>query len=159
MMALLMALQIVLGMFDILILPSIRLSFGFLAVAATGMLYGPVAAGLQAALGDILVALFFPKGAFFPGLTLSALLGGVIYGLVLYKKPWTWLQLLLAKGSVNLFINILLNTYWLSILQGAAMGVLFWPRVVKNLVLLPLEVALLFALSRLLQRLAHKIPM
>lgn len=156
--ALLTALQIVLGLLNINLLPTVRLSFGFLMVAACGMLYGPVVAGLQAMVCDLLSLFLFATGAWLPGLTLSALLGGMVYGFVLYKKPWTWQRLLLAKGIVNVFINMGLNTFWLSLASGDAMLATLWPRVVKNLVLLPVEVLMLVAMSQILRRLSARIP-
>lgn len=155
---LLLALQVVLGMLGIMIQQTLRLSFDFLMTAASGMLFGPVVAGLQAVLADLLGVILFPKGAYFPGFTLTALLGGLIYGLALYQRPWSWPRLLLAKGLINVLLNTLLNTYWLTLLQGQAMGVLLLPRLLKNLALLPIEVALLLVLAQVLTRLSTRIP-
>lgn len=153
------AIQVVLVVtFDSLVSASLMITVDFLMVVATGMLYGPVVAGLQAALVDLLTALLFPKGAYFPGFTLSALLGGLVYGFMLYKRPWTWQRLLLSKAIVNVFINIGLNTFWISLILGKAMQLLLWPRVVKNLVLLPVEVLMMVAVAHILRRLTPKIP-
>lgn len=153
------AIQVVLVVaFDSLVSASLMITIDFVMVVASGMLYGPVVAGLQAAVVDILTALLFPKGAFFPGFTLSSLLGGMVYGFVLYKRPWTWQRLLLSKAIVNVCINIGLNTFWLSLILGKAIQVLIWPRLTKNLVLLPVEVLLMVGVAQILRRLAPRIP-
>lgn len=159
MIGLLTALQIVLSMTtDIMITTDIRLSLHFLTVAACGMLFGPLAAAAQGAICDVLVAFIAPKGAFFPGFTLSALVGGLIYGLLLYQRPWTWWRLLLAKGLVNLVVNVGLNSLWISMMQGSAMNALIPVRLLKNLLSLPLEAALLIALGVVLRRLLKAMP-
>lgn len=155
---LLLSLQVVLRLTGITIQQTLRLSFGFLMTAATGMLFGPVMAAIQGALADLLGTMLFPEGAFFPGFTLTALLGGLVYGFVLYQRPWNWPRLLLAKAGVNLLLNTLLNTYWLTLIQGRAMGALIWPRFLKNLALLPIELVLLVALAQLLCRMEKRIP-
>jgi len=48
-------------------------------------------------------------------------------------------------------INVLLNTYWLSITGGSAMLALIPARALKNMLLLPLEALLLFVLIAALQ--------
>ena len=56
----------------------LRISFGYLAVAACGYLFGPTPAMLVAALSDIIVFLIHPNGAFNFGFTLNAALVEVI---------------------------------------------------------------------------------
>lgn len=63
-----------------------RIGFGFIPVAMVAIMYGPWFAGGAYALGDILGMLIFPKGAYFPGFTLTACLTGIIFGLILYKR-------------------------------------------------------------------------
>ena len=52
--------------------PVMKIGLGFSAVAICAMLYGPWWTALTAALGDLLGALLFPTGAYFPGFTLTA---------------------------------------------------------------------------------------
>lgn len=98
-----------------------------------------------------------PDGIFFPGFTLNAILGGVIYGLFFYKNRVSLSRCIAAKVSVNLFLNILLNTYWLSILYGDAYLVLLVSRLWKNIVLLPFEVTLLFVVLRTVSALLPRV--
>lgn len=140
---LLIGLQLVLRSFAIQLAPSIRISLGFVMVGAAGMLYGPVVAALQAMAVDLLGVLLFPTGgAFFPGFTLSALVGGAINGLLLYRqKPTLW-RAIAVRGANNLVVNVFLNTLWLSIMQGQGMIALLGPRMLKILIAMPFEVAL-----------------
>lgn len=152
------AAQIVLGLMDIQVLPSMRFSFGYLAASITGMLFGPAVAGLQCALVDVIKAFTMSKGAFFPGYTLSALVGGLIYGFVLYERPHTWQRVLLARGLVNLIANVVLNTLWIMITQGSAMSAVIGPRILKNALFLPVEVALILAVSVAIARAQRFLP-
>lgn len=142
---LLMALDIILTRFVAIETPIVRIGFGFLPVAIIAMLYGPWIAGVAAALADFMGIMLFPKVAlYFPGFTLSAFLGGIIYGLVLYKKPKTLGRLVLAILLVTVFVNLGLNTLWLTILLDKAIYVIFPARFIQNLVLAPVDIALLY---------------
>ena len=77
--ALLTALYVVLERFLSINMWNMRIGFAFIALALSGMLYGPVAAGLVGAAGDILGMLLFPTGPYFPGFTLNAFLTGAVY--------------------------------------------------------------------------------
>lgn len=124
--------------------PTLRIGFGFLCNATIGMLYGPVVGMLGGACTDILgyFAGNMSMGAYFPGCTLTAVVGGLIWGLWLYPARPTLPRVIGAKACINLICNIGLNTLWLSITGGKAMSALLLVRVQKNLILLPLEVML-----------------
>ena len=67
-------------------MPLTKIGLGFAAVMVCGMLYGPGWAALCAGLGDLVGSLLFPTGAYFPGFTVTAAIGGAILGAALYKK-------------------------------------------------------------------------
>ncbi|MEG2199856.1 MAG: folate family ECF transporter S component, partial [Anaerovorax sp.] len=98
--AFLMALEIILTRFLSLFMPFLRLGLGFLPVAITGILYGPLWAGASYAIGDILGMLIYPTGPYFPGFTLTTFLTGVTYGLILHKKQITWKRVIFAASIV-----------------------------------------------------------
>lgn len=108
-----------------------RIGFGFIPVAMVAIMYGPWFAGGGYALGDILGMLIFPKGAFFPGFTLTACLTGIIFGLILYKKEITWKRSLLAAVIVVVSMNLFLDTYWLHILMGQGFLAMLPLRIIK----------------------------
>ena len=117
----LLAIQMLLSSFGVFQLTeSVKISLAHLALAPTAMLFGPVAAGIQGALSDFLGYLLRPSGPYFPGFTLTALLGGVIYGMLLYKTKRTFWQIVLARLLIVVFVNICLNTVFLAMLYGPA---------------------------------------
>lgn len=141
---LLISLQVVLTRFLGIETPIVRVSFGFLPLALSGMLFGPLVGGITGAMADILGMLIFPKGAYFPGFTVSTALSGVVYGIFLYKKPKSIINISLAAIVVTLFINLGLNTLWLSMLTGKAVYAIITPRIVKNLIELPIRVIVIY---------------
>ena len=160
--ALLIAVNITLDLLGLTIRlpPNLRISFGFLCNAAIGMLFGPAAAMLAGVGTDVLgyFAGNLSMGAYFPGFTVTAVVSGLLWGVWLYSGKVTVVRALGAKLCVNLFCNIGLNSLWLSMMGGEAMNVLLIARVPKNLVLLPLEAALLYAGMRMVQRVYRALP-
>ncbi len=152
--AMLLAIEVVLN--SVVYLPIgdfLRISFGYLAVAACGYLYGPSPAMLVAALSDILVFMIHPSGAFFPGFTLNAALGGLVYGLTFYGHDGVkWPRVLLAQGIIAAGLHIALNTLWLSLLLGKGYLALLPLRMLKNAVQYPIDVTLVYFLLTVLHR-------
>lgn len=139
----------------------LRISFGFLTNAAIGMLFGPVV-GIMAGISTDVLGYFIggnaAMGAYFPGYTLTAAVGGLIWGLWLYPRKVTVWRVIGAKACINLVCNIGLNTFWLTLTSGDAMRVLLATRVPKNLLLLPIEVALLYFFMRQVERIDRALP-
>ncbi len=132
--AMLTALEIVLSRFLSLNAWNIKIGFNFVPVVAAAILYGPIGAGLVAALGDFLGALLFPIGTYFPGFTLTAFLTGCVYGFFLYKEQ-SWPRIIAAVGINQLILSLFLNTLWISILYGSPYGPLLATRLVQCLIL------------------------
>ena len=131
---------------------SLKISLAHLAIAPTAILFGPVVAGLQGALSDLLGFMLKPTGPYFPGFTLTAALLGVIYGLLLYKTKRTTWQIIAARVIVCLFVNIGLNTVFLTMLYGPSRLATLPLRAFKNIVQLPIDCLLLGAVSRAVKR-------
>ena len=150
---LLLAIQMVLSSYGVIeVNDSLKISLAHLAVAPTAILFGPVAAGLQGGLSDVLGFLLKPTGPYFPGFTLSAALLGVIYGLLLYKTKQTTWQIIAARVLVCVVINIGLNTLFLTMLYGPSRLATLPLRVMKNLIQLPIDCVLLGTMCRLVKR-------
>lgn len=152
--ALFIAINVVMDMVGLRIelTKELRVSFGFLTHAMVGMMFGPVVGGVAGGVGDIICYIVRPIGAYFPGFTLTAILGGVIYGILLYKKTITPIRVILTKGFVSLVLNVCLNSIWLKILYGNALFLMLPTRIIKNVVLLPIEAFMLFTVALLVQR-------
>ena len=151
-MAVLLALAVVLGFVSVQVTESLRVGFSFLPNAVSGQLFGPVGGMLVGGLADILKYLVKPTGPFFPGFTISGILGGLIYGLVLYKKPATLPRIILCMTLIAVFVNMLLNTYWLTLLYGNAFLVILPARIVSNLISLPVNIILYYLVATLLEK-------
>ncbi len=151
--AFLIALEIVLTRFVSITTPVMRISFGVVPVALCAMLYGPWAAGIAYAIGDAIGIHLMPTGPFFPGFTLSALLTGILYGLFLYKKEPKLRRVALAAVVIMLVVNLGLNTYWATFLVGKSFLAILPVRIVKELLLLPITVTLILAVSKAFEKL------
>ena len=114
----LIALSVVLSFFTIPVGNIFKVSFVFIANELTGMLFGPIPGAVMGALSDIIKWAVKPTGAFFPGYTLSGILGGLIYGIVLYRKPFSIWRVAIANTLVSFFVNLLLNTLWVTTFTG-----------------------------------------
>lgn len=135
---------------------NLRLMFSFLLLALSGSICGPVVTMLVGFVSDVLGAVLFPSGAFFPGYTLTAIVTALLFGLFLYRQRITVLRLFLCRLCVNLFANVLLNSIWSSILVGKAYVYFLGKSIVKNAIMLPIEVVLLALLFRALYPLLLK---
>lgn len=152
-MAMLLALAVVLGFYaTVQIGDYLKIGFAFIPNELTGMLFGPVAGGFMGAVADIAKYIVKPTGAFFPGFTISGLAGGLIYGLVLYKRPVSLKRIIIANTLVTILVNLLLNTYWLTALYGNTFAVLIPARIIKEAILLPIDVVLFFTVTKILGR-------
>ena len=146
--ALLIALDVVLARLLAISTPIMKIGLGFAAVALSAMLYGPWWAALTGALGDLLGAVLFPTGAYFPGFTLTAACTGLIFGLCLYKKPNNWIWPLLGALLNTLLVSYLANTALISYISGSAFSALLTARAVQLAVMLPVQALVLIWLTR-----------
>ena len=141
--ALLIAIEVVLSRFFSIRTPIVRIGFGFVPVAVAGMMFGPFGGVVVAGVGDLLGATLFPSGAFHPGFTMSAALGGLVYGLLIHHKEgtpeWSHGKLLVRiaiAAAINCFaISLCLNTVWLTQLYDKGFMVLMPPRIVKEAIM------------------------
>lgn len=144
--ALIAALGIAFSGLYIVVGENLRIYFSFLITAVGCSVYGPVVGVLVAAVTDTLGYVMFPTGAYFPGYLLSEMAGALIYSLFLYRKKITVLRIYGAKFLVNYLINVLLGCLWSKILYGQGYLYYLVKSLVKNTLLLPLEVISLSAL-------------
>ena len=148
--ALMIALCIVLGTIpSVTIAQGVRITWGFLARSLCALVCGPVL-GVAFGFAEDILSFFLTGGGgypFFPGYTLTTMLGVLIYALCLYRAEVTVWRIFLAKLLTNIE-NVTLGALWTAILSGnpnlgtayrAAASV----SAVKNLLMLPVQTLLL----------------
>ncbi|RCX20129.1 ECF transporter S component (folate family) [Anaerobacterium chartisolvens] len=145
---LLISIEVILTRFLSIQTPILRIGLGFIPIALSAMLFGPLAGALTGALADITGMMVFPQGAYFPGFTLSACLTGFVYGIFLHNNPRSLIKTVIAVFIIVAFIDLGLNTLWLSIITGKGALVLAAQRLVKGIVMLPVQVIFIQAVWR-----------
>jgi len=103
-----------------------RIGFGHIPLLLSGFLLGPFAGAATGAIGDIIGGIVFPTGgAYFPGFTLSAIVVGLIPGLMKKiagkrtLKPWMVISTVVITEIIS---SVFLNSLWISIMAGTP----FW---------------------------------
>ncbi|WP_057829551.1 folate family ECF transporter S component [Liquorilactobacillus cacaonum] len=148
-MALLVALNIVVAKFLSFGIWSVRISFTFVIVFFMSYWFGPLLGGIGAACADILGTLIFGGlGGYFVGFTISAFAGAFVYGVLFYQKDITVTRIVIAV-LVNIFlVDALMNTYWVAILYHANFLTIFPMRFIKELLMVPVQIILLYLASK-----------
>lgn len=149
--AMFMAMSVVLGFYTIQIGDYLKIGFSSLVNESIAYLFGPVIGCFFGAASDIIKYMVRPTGPFFFGFTLNAMLAGLMNGCILYKKPPRIGRIFAAQLIVSLICNILLGTYWLTLLYGKAFLVLLSPRLIKNLVMVPVNTLLLYSILKIME--------
>ena len=139
--------------------PSLKIYFSFLVVGLGCMCYGPCVGMMAGAIIDSVGFLLSSYGEpYFPGYLVTAVLSGFIYGVLLYKRKPTLLRIVVVRLIINYGSNVLLGSVWKAMLYGKGYLYTVTASVLKNVVLLPLETAVMVLVFRavhpLLTRLA-----
>ena len=139
---LLVAIEIILSRFFSIATPIVKISIAFLPMVVGAILYGPFWSSCCAGIADLIGALLFPIGSYFPGFTLTAILTGAVYGIFLYRKPLKLWRIISAVLIICLILNLGLDTYWLSILFGKSVIALLPARIIKCIIIAPVQILL-----------------
>ena len=139
------AIAIVLSMVaSISIGPYVKIGFSGIPNRIVEFLFGPVVGCIFGGALDLLKFMIKPDGPFFFGFTFNVMLAGLIYGCLLYHKPLSIKRIVIAEFLVKLIVNCGLNTLWISTLYGKAFFVLLPMRLLKNVIMLPIDSAIVF---------------
>lgn len=142
--ALLIALNIVLGRMLSISTPITRISLSFLPVALGGMLLGPLGGAAVGGLGDLLGALLFPIGAYFPGYTLTAVISGAVFGLFLSQSPYRLRFTMVSVLFNQAFCSLFLNSLWVCLLTPKkSLGVIVLSRVIQCVIMTAVQLVTL----------------
>lgn len=157
MLALLLAMQILLSRFFSITALSQKIGFSFLPVFLAARRNGIPGAVFVGGVGDLIGALAFPVGPYFFGFTVTAALGGVLYG-AFFKRSVSWLSIIAAVVLFQIFGSLMLNTVWLSMMLGKGFWILLPGRVMQAVIMVPVQVVVggLFLRRQAVNRLLHQ---
>ena len=128
---------------------NLKIGFTFVSVVIAAYFFGPIFGAIVAGLGDFLGATLFPIGAYFPGFTFTAVLAGLLYGVLLHKKQ-SAVRIAAAVAVDQLVLSLLLNSLWISILYGSPFVPLLATRAVQCLVMIPVMFVGILAITKML---------
>ena len=148
--ALIIALRVVVKSAKIYVMPGLHLTLDCYVNALGGMVCGPVIGFLSGAVSDTLGCILFPSPEpyFFPYI-LVEMLSSFVFGVFLWRRKITVGRVLLSKFAVNFVCNLLVNPaitklyYAMMGDSGSTYAFVTAVRIGKNLVLFPLESALI----------------
>ncbi|CAM3601394.1 folate family ECF transporter S component [Erysipelothrix urinaevulpis] len=122
--------------------PIARISFSFVVLGVSGLLHGSLFTAIVAVSADLIRSILWPSGPYFWGFTFTAGCVGLLYGLF-HKKEGNDLRkwIIIVVLIKSLVLHLGMNTYWLSILQQQPFWALIKVRVFKEVVMIPLQIA------------------
>ena len=153
--ALLMAINVAISSLFIEVGPNLRLYFTYIVNMIVAANFSLPLVITYAIVEDFIAFFLFPSGPFFLGYTITAVVGCVIYHIFLHKEI-NLKNIIISKTLVNIFVNIGLNSLWSSMLFSKGYIYYFSKSVVKNLLMLPIEVMVFYTIYRLLKPLLNK---
>ncbi len=142
--AMMIALRVAMKGLAIPLAPSLKINTAFFVNALGAMIFGPVVAGLSAAVSDVLGFLMWPQdGFYFPPFMLTEIAGSMIFALFLYRAKVTPTRVMLSRFCICFGVNVLLQTpimiWYYSIYLPGKSYLLTVPGIVKNLFMFPIE--------------------
>lgn len=142
----------------------LQVSLSFLPIMISAIILGPKYSTIIAALGDLIGALLWPFGAYFVGFTIVDAIVGLIYGLLLYNRTEgeffegkkLLIRLAISSALVLWVVELPCMSFMLSLLYGNAFLVVLSGRLVTKLVMFPIQIAIIFFLSKYIKNLSKK---
>lgn len=143
----------------------LQVSFSFLPIALAAILLGPKYSCAIATLGDLIGSLLWPFGEYFIGFTIVDAVVGLIFGLCLYNNKTQGeffegknliIRLCIACSLTLWIVELPIMSLMLSILYGNAFWVVLTGRLATKLVMFPIEISILYFLSKYIKTLAQK---
>lgn len=127
--------------------PTLMLNLGFFVNALGAMIFGPVVAIVAAAISDTLGCILFPTGVYFFPFIFTEIAGSLIFALFLYRAPLTNARVIWSRFCVCFLVNIVIQTpimlLYYQMILGKSYAIFDLPRILKNLVMFPIESVLL----------------
>lgn len=152
--AMLLAMFIIFNRFISIKTEVLVISFTFVPMMISAMWLGPKYSTIIALLGDLLGALLFPFGPYFPGFTVSSAISGLIYGLFLYNKGEEMsnkkliIRLIVSSVLQLIVVNIFITSFWIHMLYGKAYLAIMASRAITQIIMIPIHVIVMYGLEK-----------
>ena len=136
----------------------VKIPLKFISIFITGSIFGPVFAGLTAAIVDILNCILAPSGAIIPQITVIEFISGAVYGLFFFspnlsKGNYIFRTILcvIVQFCIDMFLTTALFTYWLGWYSSFSLG--FGTRIVAGIIKAALQTVVLLVARKYIDRL------
>ena len=142
--ALLIALRVALKTVVIPLAPNLNINVAAPLINALGaMIFGPVVAAAAALVSDTLGCIIFPQGPYFFPCAFVEVAGSVLFALFFYRTKMRPTRVILARFSMDLFVNIILNSavmfWYFHVFYQKSYVEMLLPAIIKNLCMFPIE--------------------
>ncbi len=124
--------------------PYINIGFSWIPNRIVDFMFGPIVGMIYGGAMDIVKWMAKPDGDFMIIYTFVPMLTGIIVGTLLYKKPVSLVRIIIVQIIIKIFINAGLNTYLMSVTGGKAFMELLPLRLLKNVIMIPIDSMILF---------------
>lgn len=146
--ALIVALRVVVKMFKIPIASGISFSFDCYFNSLGSVVYGPLVGLLVGAVSDTIGCILFPTGPYFLPFILVEMTSSFVFALFFWKREIGIFRSIFAKFCVNFVCNIIMTSVFMKWMYSVfyvekTYYLINLTRIVKNLVLFPLESTLI----------------
>ncbi len=152
--SMLLAILIILNRFVSIKTEVLVISFSFVPIMMSSIWLGPKYSTAIALLGDLLGAILFPFGPYFPGFTVSSAISGLIYGIFLYNDGKEMsnkkliIKLTISSIIQLIVVNIFITSLWIHILYGKAYLVIMTSRAITQIIMIPIHIITIYALEK-----------
>ncbi|MBR5519653.1 MAG: hypothetical protein IKU55_02940, partial [Clostridia bacterium] len=115
-----------------------RYSLQFLSHGLSGVLFGPIIAAVNCVAGDLVGMLLNSGGlSLYLPVTANCALRGLLYGLLLWKKPASLVRILIAVALVTGICDLALNSWIMSGFYGLPYWTIFVTKLPLRLASIP----------------------
>ena len=151
--AMMIAVNIALGYYTLRLSSYLRIGFGFVTQPIVALLFGPAVCCITGISQDIISFVMQPTGAYIFTYTLNVGIGGMIYGMMLHGKRVSFWRVFLTKLIIISVVNIVLNSIVLAPTAGGGMVGILPARIIKNILLLPIQAVVVYILLKATEKL------
>lgn len=153
--AMIIAINVVLSFFVPVFGDYLKIEFGFVTLPVISMMFGPITGCIVGMIQDIVGLIIKPTGGLLLTLTMTDGITGMIYGMMFYKRKVSFVRIFLTQLIIVVAVNIVLNTIALAPTVASGFVGILPSRIIKNILLLPVQSVIMYALLKTIGRKIH----